>query len=374
MHRGSTRTLSGSAIALTLAFVCPVLAAESSLGAWRDYAARGLTPDFSWADRPAVEDVRPTVIDTAFAPNAFAARLAVSGDLALGLSISRGAADRALDADGRFEPLRLTRGNVLERTFVAPSLTRALDERTSISAGVVLADQRFATPGLGSTTVTEFTPSIQPTNLTERSYGSGVRLSLEERLGDKVSFSTAYQSKIDMDALQTYRGVYGAPGDFDVPALVSATLAWSPAATHTFDFDVQRVLYSEIPAFASASLPSRLLQALGDSGTPKFTWRDLTVYGVNWTWRATSRDALRLRYSTQLQPEPADETLRATLADGFTDDNVSMAYLHDFGVAGTLEIGASYASSPYFMGNWSRPSRDQYGDQIEVEAIWSVDF
>ncbi|HVF34349.1 MAG TPA: hypothetical protein VND91_03390 [Candidatus Saccharimonadia bacterium] len=350
--------------------------ADSGLGAWRDYAARGLTPDFSWADKPAVEAVRPTVIDTAFAPRAGSMSFAFAGgDLSLGLTISRSRATDAVDASGRFEPQRLTRAGIgLERTFISPSLTHALDDRTSVTAGVVLADQRFATMGLGSSVFNEFAPSSLPAGISESSFGTGVRVALDQRIGDSLSLTSSFQSKIDMDAMQSYRGVYGGPGDFDVPAIASAGLAWSPLPAHTIDLDVQRVLYSDVSAFASASLPTRMLQALGDSDSPVFAWRDLTIYGVSWTWRATPTDAFRLRYSTQQQPEPTDALLRETLSNGFTDDNFALAYVHDFGRVGTLEFAASYARSPYFMGNWSRPNRDLYGDQIEVEAIWSVDF
>lgn len=374
MGRGHFSTL--VALACLAVSAVPAVAAESGLGAWRDYAARGLTPDFSWADKPAVEDVRPTVIDTAFAPRAGSMSLAMAdGDLTLGLTISRSRASDAVDAEGRFEPMRLTRAGIgLERTFISPSLTHALDDRTSVTGAVVLADQRFATMGLGSSVLSEFAPSALPSAYTESSFGTGVRIALDQRIGDRVAVTSSFQSKIDMDAMQGYHGVFGGPGDFDVPAIASAGLAWSPLAAHTIDLDVQRVLYSDVSAFASASLPTRLLQALGDSDSPVFAWRDLTIYGVNWTWHPTPRDAFRLRYSTQQQPEPTDEALRETLANGFTDDNFALAWVHDFGIAGRFEFAASYARSPYFMGNWSRPNRDLYGDQIEVEAIWSVDF
>ena len=53
--------------ALALAAVstaAPTRAGEAQLGAWRDYALRGITPEYQWADRPAVEAVRPSVIDS----------------------------------------------------------------------------------------------------------------------------------------------------------------------------------------------------------------------------------------------------------------------------------------------------------------------
>jgi hypothetical protein len=374
MRRGINRTLATCGFVAACAFGSPAFAVDhaAGLGKWRDYAARGLTPDFDWAEKPAEASVRPTVFDTAFAPNV--ARVALRDDLTLGLSFARGRAERVLEADGRFDPLRLATGAGLERTYLSTSLTHAVDDATSITAAAILADQRFATPGFGSNTYTEFSPSMLPLDTYQRSYGAGVRLSVEERLTDALSLTTAYQSEIGMDPLQAHRGVYGSPGDFDIPAVASAGLAWSPSARHTIGFDVQRVFYSNVPAFASSALPPQFLQSLGDSDSPTFNWRDLTVYAVNWTWRTSSRDAIQLRYSSQQQPEPADGALRATLDDSFTDDNFGFAYLHDLGLFGRLELAASYAGSPYFLGNWSRPDRDLYGDQVEVEAVWSMDF
>jgi hypothetical protein len=98
------------------------------------------------------------------------------------------------------------------------------------------------------------------------------------------------------------------------------------------------------------------------------------VYSVDWTWQASSNDALALRYTTQQQPEATSSLLNRALADSFTDNNVALAYTHQFSDIGSLRFGASYAAAQNFLGNASYTNRDGQGDLVEVEAVWTVNF
>lgn len=376
------RVVQACAVALAAATCAPVLAASGdSLGAWSDYAAAGMTPDFSWADKPVA--VAPTVL-TAAADSRSAIAPGLTRSLIQGFSVQVSRATfgdtPALDASG-FGAQRLARfGTGLERTFLTPSFTQAIDESTTVTGAVVLAQQQFATLGFGYSEVPALaaaavTPtSVVPNAFTETSVGSGVRVQMHERLGGDLGLFAGYQSKIDMQAFQNYRGVYADPGDFDVPAIASAGLEWTPLARHRLGFNVQRVMYSDTAAFTSASLPRRFLSVLGDRDTSYFEWQDLTVYGLDWTYLATPRDAFTLRYATQTQPLPNDAALRAALAADITDHNYAFEYVRDLERWGSLSLAASYAPSQYFLGNWSRTSAADEGDQIELEAVWTVVF
>ncbi len=353
--------------------------ASQSLGAWQQYALRGITPDFTWADRPAAAAVEPTLLDALSARTSLVPKVALTmsdAQQSLSISISRAlAGDTPLFESGSLSAQRSTSVGVgLERTLIAPSLTRNVSDTAAITAGVVLAYQQFATRGIGAGALGQGDSVLHTaSSYLGSSYGSGVRLALDQSIGDSVALRTAYQSRVDMAPLQNYRGLYSRPGDFDLPAVASAGLSWNSGA-NTLGLGVSRVMYSEIASFASASLPIRFLGLLGNGTSPVFNWRDLTVYSVDYNWQPTTQSSIGLHYSTRLQPEPTARDLRDALSDEYTDNNIGVSLTQRFKRMGSLRFAASYAPAQYFLGNASFGSRNARGEQVEVEAVWAVPF
>lgn len=367
------------AIAIAALPIAQAQADAASLGAWQGYALSEVTPDFDWAGSNPGAALEPTVLSVSGA-----VRTSIMPDLhfvdldegkGLAVAVSRTfAGDSPMFESGGLSARSVTAyGSGLERTLVAPSISYELGSERSISGAVVLAYQQFATWGLGSSAFEEPASSL-PSGFTESSFGSGVRLQFEQRVSPSVGFSTAFQSKIDMDAFQSYRGVYSDPGDFDLPAVASAGIDFSLSPRNVLGFGVARVMYSEISPFTSNALPTRFLSLLGDGAAPVFEWQDLTVYSVDWTWQASARDHVQLRYTTQQQPEPTSAVLLAALEEDFTDNNVALAYTRRIGESATWRLAASYAPSQYFLGNVSYLNRDSQGAQVELEAVWTVHF
>lgn len=351
-----------------------------SLGAWEQYALRGITPDFAWAQRPAAEAVEPTLLGAAGGRTGLAPRVGLDFSAAsspLSVSIARAlAGDSPLFESGALPAQRFTGVGVgLERTLVSPTLTRSLSDGVDLTVGAVFVQQYFASWGLGAGLRTYNDAVAQaPASFLGTSYGSGVRFGLEQALGDGVEFRTGFQSRIDMSELQNYRGLYARPGDFDLPAVASGDLSWQAGPAHRLSAGVSRVMYSEVAPFTSAALPIRFLSLLGNASAPAFAWRDLTVYRVGWEWSPTQASTIGFHYTTRQQPEPTSRALRDALAGEFTDDNFGAALTQRLGAFGSLRFAASYAPVQYFLGNASYANRDARGDQLEVEAVWAMPF
>lgn len=352
---------------------------SSSLGVWEHYALRGITPDFAWAERPAADAVEPTLFDLAADRTGLTPRMSLDFSIGTPLSVS---VARALSGDTPlFEGAALPAQRVtgvgvgLERTLVSPALTRNLSDGVDLTVGAVFVQQSFATWGLGAglRTYNEAVAGA-PASFLGTSYGSGVRLGLEQALGDGVAVRTGFQSRIDMSELQNYRGLYARPGDFDLPAVASGDLSWQAGPAHRLSAGVSRVMYSEVAPFTSAALPIRFLSLLGNASAPAFAWRDLTVYRVGWEWSPTQTSTIGFHYTTQQQPEPTSRALRDALAGEFTDDNFGAVLTQRLGAFGSLRFAASYAPVQYFLGNASYANRDARGDQLEVEAVWAMPF
>lgn len=377
MKKGLPGTLA-AILALALPIAQANADAADGLGAWQEYALSGVTPDFDWAEQRDAAAAEPTVLSVSGAVRASILPqmdfVDLDGGRGLGLAVSRTFAGDTptLESGGMSARTVTAFGSGLERTLVAPSIRYQLTADRSITGAVVLAYQQFATWGLGSSAVDP--ASSLPPSFTETSFGSGVRVQYAQRVNQYLGFSSAFQSKIDMDAFQTYRGVYSEPGDFDLPAVASAGLDFTLSPRTALGFDVSRVMYSDISPFTSNALPTRFLSLLGDGAAPVFEWRDLTVYSIDWTWRASARDQLQVRYSTQQQPEPTSAVLLAALEDDFTDNNLALAYTRRMSESAWFRLGASYAPSQYFLGNSSYFNRNGDGAQLELEAVWTVQF
>lgn len=367
------------AIAFTLALTASGMAcaADDVLGAWRQYATQSVKPNFEWAaTETPTNAIEPTVFTAAqlaresALPNVKFFDLDSRGVFKLSLAQTQlGDASRGGGGLAAANAASLTSGFGIERTLLAPSVSGRFGEGT-VSGAVVFAHQQFASWGMGAS----LNDAAANAQYNERSSGSGVRLQYERPLGERFNMSVAYQSKVNMDAFQAYRGVYSDPGDFDMPSVTSVGLGWRASDRSTIGLGYSRLGYSEINTFTGSSLPTRLLALLGDGTSPVFAWRDLDVVTASWQWSPTLRDQLTVRYSTQQQPEPTSRLLYNALREEFTDNNFAMDYLHTFKRLGSLRLTASYAPAQYFLGNLSYDNRDATGDQVEVEALWSLAF
>ena len=344
---------------------------------WRNYALASITPAFAWA--PENERDAPQITDAQDALANFALTLHVLGNQAngrLNLSIAEQRVDNRVSA---LSSPRLDVGNefsdvALKRTIVAPSLTGQWGASGSFGVTAILAYQRFASLGLGESTLRDGLP-IWPMLPGESSYGAGVRLDVGNELSNRLSWNAAYQSRVNMDALKSLRGVYSDPGQFDIPA--SASMGFSYALTPAMSIDVgaQRVVYSDVTPFTSPALPRRFLALLGSGVSPVFAWDDLTVYSAGWTLRNQSLGNVELRYTTRQQPSPTSSLLRNALGGDPADHTVAIGYSRHTGQQAILSVQAIYSSAPYFLGVPSYRSANRVtGNQVEYQAAWAWRF
>lgn len=347
----------------------------SLLSRWHDYALSSITPQFSWALLP-VSYGAPRVLDNYSdriekaqlfdAPNSLTTHL--------GISVATGAvSDTPSVLPSQAEHLVDVPQAGLQRTVIAPTLARDWGDRGSIRLTGVLAYQRFASLGFGTTIADSWTPL--PTRFGDSSYGAGARVDVGSMLGNRLRWNLGYQSRVGMGAFANYRGVFADQGDFDIPA--SATASVSYAVTPEFGMDVgaQRVMYSAITPFTSANLPTRFLALLGDGSSPVFAWRDLNVYSVGWSLRDAELGNVALRYTTRQQPIPTSALLANALAPATANDMISLGWSRGFGSHSNLSFLASYATSPYYLLMPSYLARSNgTASQFEFEALWSMHF
>ncbi len=344
---------------------------------WRSYALVSITPDFAWAARPVASPPQVTDMPLDNVSLAFALRF-VGQDPSAYFALSM--AQRVVD--DRVNVLSMPQAEVvaelprigLQRTIVAPSYIRNWGANGTFGLTAVLAYQRFATVGFGEMSMREVA-EMWPAMVGETAYGGGMRVDTGNRLGERLSWNVAYQSRVNMDAFNSYRGVYSDPGQFDIPASASVGISYALTPALAFDVGVQRVMYSEVTPFTNAALPRRFLALLGSGASPEFAWQDLDIYSAGWTFSNAAFGNVELRYSTRQQPAPTSALLRSALDADPADHTVALGYSRATGRHAHLSMQAVYSSAPYFLGVPSYRARTSTkGDNVEFEALWALRF
>lgn len=346
------------------------------------------------------------------------ARVSLQGGLAepLGLSVAetetpvadsqprmlRGAVDRlALSVQASFATTPMLQGMPVARSsfqmesplaaFVvessrfsssmfSPQLQARVGAASELRFGLTVASQRYATPGFGELHAsTQWLPqmglrSSLGVGAIEQSYGQGVHFGFDSTLGEHFLLGVSAQSRVDMDAFKTYRGLFSEPGDFDVPARTGVSFGVQPMPGLSMSLGAERVYYSDVAAFTTFALPTQLLALLGDGSAPTFAWRDLNVYTAKAELADASGGQWGLQVTTRQQPSPTSALFELALRDLHSGNHYSASYQRQVGSASSFSVGASYAPAQYILG--PNPFRNRYreGSQVEVELNWSVAF
>jgi len=377
----------GLAVAVALQLSSPALASSAQASdeaeAWRQYARSS----FQLAVDPSLSQLVPDQVAATSQPLPERGALgAAAGRLALSVraATTSGGPFAADVEDGfRFQPAGPSvdfSGSRFTSSLLSPELQAQIGAGSAVKVGLTIANQRFATPGFGEVRAHgSVGPIAQLTKASagarvEQSFGHGVHLGIESELGNQMTFGLALQSRVDMDAFKTYRGIFTEPGDFDVPARTAANLAYRASPGMTLRAAAERVFYSEVNAFTSSALPPSFLAFLGDGSSPRFAWRDLNVYSLAAELADRWEGRWGLKVSSRQQPSPTSPLLDLALRDSYKGTHFAASYQRELGAGGMFNLGASYAPSQYVLGFSPFGNRYRDGSQLEVEMNWIVAF
>ncbi len=342
------------------------------LGPWEDYLVQELTPDLGLEEslpEPRISWISQTRISVLpdFAENL----IDQSGD---GLSLTFDQSQSSLAAS-RATGVSNGNGNFsLRREIVTSGFSHQFSERSAFSVSAVLATQEYGSAMMDLQREDErywyqdngFRYG-SPRNVT---HGTGLKLGLTSQLMTGVSFNAAVQSRIDMEELSEFRGIYNRTADLDIPPRASAGLEVQASQRNFVNLSVDQVFYSDVTAFPSRAMPARFLSLLGDSSSPEFAWKDLTVYSLGWRLALDSDLEFQAVYSTRTQPTPSSSALARALGDELASNSFLVGLTKSFDPARRFEFTASYAPPEYaFGGNVMGVVTDQLDQSFEVQAL-----
>jgi long-chain fatty acid transport protein len=238
----------------------------------------------------------------------------------------------------------------------------------SVGISPVAAIQRIKVEGLGAFAGA----SSDPGNLTDQgysyAYGGGVRAGVQWSLAPNFRIGFSGQTPVWMTKFSKYSGLFQDGGNFDIPANLTAGVAWDVMPVLTLMVDYKHIFYGGIPTVANSSLilgPG----VLGTSGGPGFGWHDVDIFKIGAEWRATPAWTWRVGYAHNTNPiESTDVTLNI-LAPGVVTDHITGGFAYKSSANSTWEFAAAYVpshsvSGPEVVGV---PSAAIPGSNIEIE-------
>lgn len=352
------------------------------LGPWEDYLLRELTPDLDIVD--SIPEPRISWFDRERAvvlPDFAKVLITEKPSTVLSFGYQR-QIDAQLLAGSYSQPdpfQSVMPGNTLQREFLTSGVMHQLNDESLLGVSAVFAYQRFSTPGLGYINSQDsFALSSEGSVYNpyqESTYGAGVRLAMRSEIKPGVSFDAGFQSRIDMDAFNNYRGIYSESSELDIPAKAHLGLELQATDNASITMGVEHVLYSDINAFPSQFLPERFIAKLGDSTSPEFAWENLTIYSVGWRWRNQNDTQWWLDVTTRQQPNPTAPSLNQALQGEFAENAMLMGFRKRTSDNAHFNFTAAYASPEYiFGGSVLGVTSENLDQQLELEALWVVKF
>ncbi len=229
----------------------------------------------------------------------------------------------------------------LNQAFMSVSLSQRFGQ-FSVGVAPILAMQTFNAIGLQAFKAPGY--SADPTALTNNgyafSYGGGVRAGIEYDFSPSLRLAVAGASKIYMTNFDIYKGLFAGGGSFDIPANVTAGIAYDVRPNVTVMLDYKRIFYSDV---ASIGDPSTNNAQFGASNGPGFGWRDINVYKIGAEWRYDPRWTLRAGYSYNDNPITSRDVMLNILAPGVIQNHITGGFKYRWSDSLDLEMSAMYA-------------------------------
>lgn len=232
-------------------------------------------------------------------------------------------------------------GVFLMQMQILPSFAYRVNDQHSVGASLVVAAQTFKAFGLeafGPLGYTQDSTSLT-NNGHDWSFGAGLRIGwLGSFLQDKrLRLGVNYAPRVKMQKFNRYKGLFANHGEFNIPETITAGLAYKLTPKSTIAFDVQRIMWHDVPSIGNpgplASDPNAFFPLCADAATEPekdpcrtggerglgFGWTNQTVYKLGMDYKYTPDMIFRAGINYGKSPIPEDQVLFNMLAPATTE-------------------------------------------------------
>ena len=233
----------------------------------------------------------------------------------------------------------------------------------SIGIAPIFALQMFNANGLGAFSAYSSSPTKLTNNGISYSTGGGVRAGVLVSLSPTARLGIAASTPMWMSKFGKYKGLFAGRGGFDVPANVTAGLAWDADPDWTVMADYKHIFYASVDLVGDSS---RIQLPFGANNGPGFGWHDVDVISIGAEWRATPDWTLRAGYAHNNNPIGSKDVTLNILAPGVVTDHITAGLSRKVDQNSSLDLSVLYAPKASVSGIEVSPLGPNPGRTIEL--------
>ena len=215
-----------------------------------------------------------------------------------------------------------TTGVDLQQLFIAPTISKKLNNRHSVGLSINLVAQQFQAKGLSALKANSSDGSKLTDNGKSRSTGIGATIGWMGEINDKVTMGASYRFKTKMGKFKKYAGLFPNQGEMDVPAALTIGASAKVSPKTTIALDIQKIYYSKVAATGNPFAPS----GFGGTNGPGFGWDDQTVYKLGIKHQANPKLAVMAGYNHGDSPVGPEDTFFNALTPAVVEDHLSLGF------------------------------------------------
>ena len=258
----------------------------------------------------------------------------------------------------------------LMQIFFAVSYAREMGDFT-IGISPTLVAQRFSARGLGAFAGISSNPAALTNNGYDWSYGGGVKAGLQWQASERLRFGLAGQTKMQMSKFEKYAGLFEDGGAFDIPASITAGIAWKASPDTTIMLDYQKIFYSDVPAIGNAGNAG----ALGAPGGAGFGWDDVDVVKLAVEWKAGDRMTWRAGYAHASNPVGPEDVTLNIIAPGIVEHHLALGGSWKLDSGSSFDFAVNYVPESTVSGTETTPGGPTPGSVVKLNMHqFSISF
>lgn len=216
--------------------------------------------------------------------------------------------------------------------------------------------------------------SSDPANLSDRgisySYGAGIKAGAIWTVMPNLRLAVSGSTPMWSTKFSKYKGLFAGGGAFDIPANVTAGVAFDATSDLTVMVDYKHIFYGGVESVSNS--PSSPDYFGADDG-PGFGWGDVNVISVGLAWKLTSDFTLRAGYAHNNDPVDTDDVTINILAPGVVTDHISAGFSQNISEHSTIDFAAMYVPSHSVSGIEMTPMGPNPYRTIKLE-MYQTDF
>ncbi|MDH5189858.1 MAG: outer membrane protein transport protein [Gammaproteobacteria bacterium] len=242
-----------------------------------------------------------------------------------------------------------TVGIELFQVQILPTFAYKYNDTHSFGISPIFGMQRFSARGLGE--FGDFFFSETPSQMTDRgqdwAFGYGIKLGWQGRFleNDALTLGATVNSEVYMEKFRKYQGLIANGGELNIPAHYAIGIAYNVNKKFMATMDVQRVLYSTVPAISNPHPGNNCWGGTGIGATCTlvaptgedriggetglgFGWTDQTIYKLGFAFKANSKWTYRFGLNYGESPIPDHQILFNTIAPAVVEKHVTLGFTY----------------------------------------------